>query len=102
MTTYFGPRWDAPMLDGAVQTETPVGKACMRCGEPIREGEPGLMRYIVPGIARGEAATEEPIHAECDAIGIVGHQYGICACEGWDTGSRRTAQALWKRMGYTR
>lgn len=108
---YFGHPWSAPILDGATQTDTPVGTPCHLCREPITENDQGLIQQVrrptttvtgppVPTVmATGDTVTEDPVHAECLAIGIVGHQYGVCTCNGWDTTTRKAARELWARMG---
>jgi hypothetical protein len=84
MTTfYFGPRWDAPMLDeDAEQVPTPVGKTCYECGQAIAESDRGLIRACVRMVDGQPSASAEPIHVECDLRGIVGHEYGVCPCTG--------------------
>lgn len=102
-TVYFGPRWDAPLLDGAVQTATPVGKGCMLCAEPVADGDRGLIRVAVRKVPGGEfAGSPEPIHAECDLLGVVGHTVGVCRCTGYDTTSRAAARLAWQRIGERR
>lgn len=39
------------------------------------------------------------MHIECLALGIIGHEYGVCSCTGWDTGARASALELWRRLG---
>lgn len=60
---------------------TPVGLACLHCGEPIAENDSGtIMAYIGEEGAR-PAAT----HRECEirsVAGSVGHQRGLCSCNG--------------------
>lgn len=114
--TYFGPRWHAPILDDARHAPTPVGHPCLRCREPIADGDRGFVRAVwrrsgmpvdAATLANPEdlppdgVASIEPIHAECEAIGVVGHQYGVCTCTGWDTSSRAAARELWQRLGHT-
>lgn len=89
--TFFGPPWDAPMLDpepdgspGAEQVATPVGHVCYSCGEQIVDGDRGLMRLCA--IRTNNAGviynTIEPIHTECSLLEILGHQYRVCSCTG--------------------
>lgn len=51
---------------------------CPRCGEPVTSGQ--------------------VMHTECQALGVVGHDYGVCRCTGWDTNSRDTARELMRRI----
>ena len=77
------------------RAETPIGKLCLSCREAIQDGDSGLIVAVV----RDEEASIEPIHVECQALGVVGHDYGICTCTGHDTGSRAAALELWEKMG---
>jgi len=57
-TFYFGPRWDAPLLDeNAEQVPTPVGEVCFGCNEPIREADRGLLRSYVAQVDGEWVAT---------------------------------------------
>jgi hypothetical protein len=40
---WFGPSWDAPVNARELERPTPVGERCNWCGEPISEGERGLI-----------------------------------------------------------
>lgn len=97
---YFGEPWGAPMLDGARCVPAPVGDPCLVCDEPITLGDQGLVRVYVK--ARGERVQAQklaPVHAECEALGVVGHLFGVCSCTGFDTTSRDSARVLWQRLG---
>lgn len=75
---YFGEPWDAPATDDGVRVPTPVGHACLyNCGEPIVEGDQGV---VLPSLLGGPGdepvATVLPAHRECfirAAIGPVEH-----------------------------
>jgi hypothetical protein len=41
---FFGPFWDVPALEGAVQVKTSVGRPCLCCEHEILEGERGYVR----------------------------------------------------------
>lgn len=71
---------------------------CEICGEPIEFGQPSTQMVVMrPGGAQvGEC------HTECQTLGIVGHEYGVCTCTGYDTTSRAAALELWRRMGEKR
>jgi hypothetical protein len=92
---YFGPRWDAPMLDDAVRAKTPIGQPCLFCAEPIEGGDQGFMTIVVGT----DDPEPQPAHAECQALGIVGHDFGVCSCTGYDN-NREAARELWRRMGH--
>ena len=106
MTAYFGPRWDAPMLDpeyNPIQLSTPVGAPCMRCREPIADGDRGLVYLFTRSLPGGESEPMiEAIHAECDLLGAVGHRLGVCSCTGFDTTDRETARELLRRVDANR
>lgn len=70
---WFGERWDAPIMDDAVECDLPPG-ACMHCGELFVDGDVGWV------FCAGQAA-----HTECavrSVIGGVNHQLGLCLCCG--------------------
>ncbi len=71
-TMYFGP----PSLrkDGETQIETPIGRVCTWCDEPVVEGDYGVINR-----------ADQLIHYECmirSACGSVGHQMHKCSCYG--------------------
>jgi hypothetical protein len=75
---YFGGSWGVPMLEGATEAPTPVGQSCAHCGEPIVEGDQGVIRPP-------EWGWQGPEHKECDArhaIGGLNHVLGRCSCAG--------------------
>lgn len=90
----FGPPWNAPVSDASVFVATPVGKPCLNCREPIADGDRGFLRPVM----RADGATVEPLHAECEMIGLAGHTWGVCHCTGYDTTSREAARLLWFRV----
>jgi hypothetical protein len=110
VTVYFGDNWGSPRLDGDAQhVDTPIGRPCLQCREPIEPGDQGFIQQImrpdaavtgppVPTVMPSHTITEEAIHAECEALGIVGHQLGVCTCTGHDTTSRAAARKLWGRL----
>lgn len=61
----------------------PVGYACHGCGEPMREGDRGPMRVYFCTINGKPMGSFEPIHTECDLLETVGHQFGVCPCNGF-------------------
>jgi hypothetical protein len=76
----FGPERWAPAEYKLV--ETPVGQACLSCGELIAEGDSGTITAVVR--EKGKATTS-PQHRECflrRIVGSVGHQQGTCSCYG--------------------
>lgn len=84
---YFGERWDSPMFDDVetIRVDTPAGKPCMWCEEPIADGDRGLLRSVVCDVQGEWRGVLEPIHAECDlrmGLGSVAHLTGRCSCTG--------------------
>lgn len=101
-TLFFGERWDAPIVDHATQTKTPIGENCYACSEPIEPGDRGFIRGVVRVNGEGQPyGSTEPVHAECDMRGTVGHTVGVCHCTGYDD-SRATAKEVWRRVGERR
>lgn len=70
----------------------PAGK-CVRCDEPIAAGD-RVKSTVLVTVAGARTARE---HVECQALGIVGHQFGVCSCTGFAP-TRASALELWKRM----
>lgn len=91
---FFGAPWGAPALDYAEPTDTPVGRPCLVCRESIADGDLGWLRTA---LLDAGVATIEPVHAECDLLGVAGHTFGVCSCTGYDTTSREAARELWQR-----
>lgn len=56
------------------------GTTCALCGEAL------------------DGRTRSGMHIECLALGIIGHDHGVCACTGWDTSARASALELWRRL----
>lgn len=73
-----------------------VGDACLVCREEIVDGDRGLMRTMIHGDGN---ASLTAVHAECEALGVAGHTFGVCHCTGFDTTSRAAARELWNRLG---
>lgn len=92
---FFGDPWDAPIVDYAhSQGETPVGEKCLYCEEAIAEGDRGWYTAV---LSAGEPRLAY-VHAECEILGISGHSYGVCSCNGYGH-DRAAAQLLWQRVG---
>lgn len=41
----FGPPWDAPAYEESEKVATPVGRPCLDCHVPIKDGDQG---YVIP------------------------------------------------------
>lgn len=66
---------------------------CLDCAQPFGEDDVVLEAMVLTGA--GPVPGRE--HIECQALGIVGHSFGVCACHGFDR-SRESALELWQRM----
>jgi hypothetical protein len=100
-TLFFGTRWDAPMLDNAEPVPTPIGWACLHCGEPVVDGDQGVMRACLTSLDDGTAAGRwRPAHRECDLramVGSVAHLEGRCSCH--DGQTDETEGSSWRQQG---
>lgn len=84
------PKW-SPELD---PVDTPVGQACIYCGEPIAAGEVGILMPWYDGVV----TKEVPQHRECTIRGIfgsVGHLTKACHCFG---GNAEDPEGMTKRQ----
>lgn len=79
---FFGARWDAPMVDTAVDVPTTVGVPCLDCHEPIAAGDRGLLVPVMagPGVEWACRAVISPVHLECHLRSTMSHVYGQCGC----------------------
>ena len=82
---YFGKNWGAPVCEDCEHVNTPVGKICLYCGEPIVESDRGLL--LPQGCISDEVRDPVncPIHLECmirSAVGSLGHLRRTCSCFG--------------------
>lgn len=78
---WFGKRYGAPYEADTERALTPVGEPCGRCGEPLVDGDSGL---LLPYI---DAAGHRLVgyHYECHMRAIIGglnHLLGNCTCCG--------------------
>ncbi len=99
---YFGPRWDVPVLDNAVEVDTPVGKTCYWCDELIVRGDRG---FVEASLKVERSPTDDndttakvvtQVHAECRLDEFCGHNVGLCRCTGVPL-SRDRARQVWAR-----
>lgn len=95
MTVVFFGTLSPAAEDHAVQVAAPVGQACVFCEEDIVEGDRGFMRAVL--LADGVEPRVEPTHWECEALTIVGHEFGVCSCTGFAS-DRAAARELERRM----
>jgi hypothetical protein len=97
---FFGEPWGAfaTQPEQARRVDTPVGQACLTCTRTVVEGDRGFIRTVIRNVDTLDAYEVAPIHAECEALGLVGHTFGVCTCTGYDTTSREAALELWSRL----
>jgi hypothetical protein len=83
---WFGESWDAPVCDPRWHVDTPVGKLCDWCQEPVDEGDSGV---VMGGMTLDADGIPAPVivvhHRNCflrQTLGSVGHQKGTCICHG--------------------
>lgn len=103
---YFGELWDSPRFDagGGCRPEpvaTPVGDLCLHCGEPIAAGDRG---ELTPLLSLTGPPELRAVHTECQLLGLIGHDYGVCPCTG-DAGTstrREAALVLLERINAQR
>jgi hypothetical protein len=91
VTFFFGERWDAPIVDDAIQIETPAGASCYDCAEAIAPGDRGFVRPLIRSETEAEIGY---VHAECDLRSTCGCMVGLCRCHGYPT-NRDTARLVW-------
>ncbi len=73
-----------------------AGKPCIGCDEAIGDDD-----QVSPTVAMGDDGPQRRWwHNECMMLGIVGHQYGVCGCHGFDK-SRASALELRSRLQAT-
>lgn len=94
---FFGERWDAPVVDDATQVSTPVGQPCYVCDEAVVDGDRGFVRPTVRMVDGEPTAAAEPVHAECDLRMVMGHQVGVCPCNGYGS-DRAAGRLVWERV----
>lgn len=70
-------------------------RVCLTCGEPFTAGDaPPLLTAVI-----GDGGpVRRRQHRECQALQVIGHQFGVCSCHGFDTSSRYAAQVLSARI----
>ena len=91
---YFGARWDAPLLDRAIEGETPVGATCYWCDEPIVRGDRGFIEAALRPVNDELTVGVTHVHAECRLDEFCGHNVGLCRCTGVEL-SRARARQVW-------
>lgn len=72
--SYFGEPWPSTLCDESAQSRTPVGTACIHCGESIVDGDSGVFY---------SNETPTPAHRNCflrAVIGSVAHIQKRCSC----------------------
>lgn len=67
---------------------------CVTCEEVFGPGEKAVATIVIGAGGSGRAAW---LHVECQVLGIVGHEFGVCSCSGFDR-SRAAALVLRDRI----
>lgn len=62
---------------------------CVICSEALLPEDIDRPAWVPP---------ESVSHPACLALGVVGHDFGVCHCTGFDTPSRVAALELWRRL----
>lgn len=108
MTTFhFGPPWQVPAGETAVQVEAPIGQPCLFCKHDIVEGEQGLMTSFADLDEHGEPrGSVRPAHRWCwlrIVLGPVGHLdgSGCPQCRG-DAQPGAPEHGLWEEAQHLR
>lgn len=82
---WFGKSWGASCCEASTHVKTPIGRPCLRCREPIRVGDQGLIHPLVHGVAEGKAlVTLEPTHLDCFLKSVRPHGPDCPHCRGKD------------------
>lgn len=80
---WFGASWGAPCCEAEAHAPTPVGRPCMRCKEPIREGDQGLIRAVALEVVAGTIRSAMmPMHLDCVLRSIRPHGPECPYCRG--------------------
>ncbi len=82
MTAWFGKSWGAPICDPEDHVATPVGLACLDCGDPISENDQGI---TMPHISMaGDILVSVPsaYHLDCWLQHILPHGPECPRCRG--------------------
>lgn len=79
---WFGQSWGAPCCEPEEHVPTPVGSPCLRCREPIREGDQGLVKPHIRDCGGQWVGTIEPLHIECFLRSIRRHGPECPHCRG--------------------
>lgn len=92
---YFGEPWAGLKDQNAVRVAIPLGESCRVCLERISAGDRG---YLCATLTEDHSSAVAAVHIECEALGMFGHDFGVCSCTGFDTTARASALVLWKRL----
>lgn len=79
---WFGQSWGAPCCEPEEHVPTPIGRPCLRCREPIREGDQGLVQPYVRDCDGQWTASVEPLHIDCFLRSIRPHGPECPHCRG--------------------
>lgn len=70
-----------------------TGRICALCSEEVKEGETATLIVVM----KPDSTRQEAVHPECQALGIIGHDFGVCTCTGFQH-DRAAALELRRRL----
>ena len=82
MTQWFGKSWGAPCCEEDEHVPTPLWAACLRCKEPIREGDQGIVTPLVSMIGDVYTGTTCAYHLDCWTKHLLPHGPDCPHCRG--------------------
>lgn len=73
---WFGESWGAPVCVSTDSTDTPVGRDCGFCNEPIKDGDRGL---LLPFMGAETEPKDLPYHLRCflQSVGAMNDRGGM-------------------------
>lgn len=79
---WFGDSWGAPCCEVEAHAPPPVGRPCMRCREPIKLGDQGLLHPHIAMVGDVYTGSIEPTHLDCFLRSIRPHGPECPHCRG--------------------
>lgn len=79
---WFGTSWGAPCCDPEDHVPTPIGRPCLRCREPIRDGDQGLISPLISMVGDVYTGSIEPTHIDCFLKTVLPHGPECPHCRG--------------------
>jgi hypothetical protein len=85
VNAWFGTDWGSPICQHTPQVAVPIGQRCLWCDEPIAADDNGVVMPYMESVGNVFVTSQAALHIECHVrqfVGSVGHQLGLCTCEG--------------------